>query len=210
MDDKKLKKIIEATIFISDQTVTVESLLSGVLAAYDLKKRTINQLISELKQDYSDKGINLVETGAGFKFVTAEDINEELSTLWEEKAPRYSRALLETLALIAYKQPITKAEIESVRGVGVAHTIMRTLTERQWIKVIGHKEVPGRPAFYGTTKEFMEYFQIKSLEELPELENVTFEMLREEQQQMPLMLEANDQMESEPENAEHEIADAKA
>lgn len=187
-DLNRLKKVIEATIFCAESACTIDFLQETVMAKETITKKQIERIIFEITSDYKHRGINLIETGAGYRFVSNPDINEELSALSEERSPRYSRALLETLALIAYQQPITKGDIESIRGVSVANTIMRTLTERDWIKVVGHKEVPGRPALYGTTKSFLEYFNLKSLSELPELQNITYEMLAQSKENENLTL----------------------
>jgi len=173
INDKQLKKLIEATIFVSKDPLNITDLFEGVLDNINVTRRKVKSVISALQHDYLDRGINLIETSSGFSFKTTPEINEPLSYFWAENAPRYSRALLETLSLIAYKQPITRAEIEKVRGVGVSQTIVHTLTERKWIKVIGYKELPGRPSLYGTTPDFLDYFQIKSLEELPELSEIS-------------------------------------
>ena len=121
--------------------------------------------------DYRPRGIQLVEVASGYRFQSLDSLSPWLSRLWQETSPRYSRAMLETLALIAYRQPITRGEIEQVRGVAVSSNIIKTLTEREWIKVVGHKEVPGRPALYATTKQFLDYFSLKSLSDLPNAED---------------------------------------
>jgi segregation and condensation protein B len=119
--------------------------------------------------EYQDRGIVLKRVGSGYRFQAISEFSDDLAVLFKEKTPRYSRALLETLSLIAYKQPITRGEIEDIRGVAVSSHIINTLLEREWVKSVGHKDVPGRPALYGTTHEFLDYFSLASLAELPEL-----------------------------------------
>jgi segregation and condensation protein B len=166
---EQIKQIVEAAIFSSSQPVSLEKLKQGVFAEAKISTRAINIALSDLKDEYSNRGVNLVKLASGYRFQVAPHLGGELEHLWQEKPGRYSRALLETLALIAYKQPITRGEIENVRGVSVGSNIIRTLLERNWVKVVGHKEVPGRPSLYGTTNEFLDYFSLSSLAELPEL-----------------------------------------
>lgn len=170
--DIYLKQLIEAALFVADRPLSLDELNSSVLVNFALSKKKLTQLLDSLGQDYQERGIELKLVASGYRFQAKTEFKDELSHLWPEKAPKYSRALLETLALIAYKQPITRGEIENVRGVSVSSHIIKTLIEREWIKVIGHKEVPGRPALYATTKEFLDYFSLKSLAEMPELEAV--------------------------------------
>jgi segregation and condensation protein B len=123
----------------------------------------------QLAADYAGRGLELIEVASGFRVQVPAAFSPWVSRLWEERAATYSRALLETLALVAYRQPVTRGEIEEVRGVSVSSSIMKTLQERDWIKVVGHREVPGRPALYATTRAFLDYFNLKSLSELPPL-----------------------------------------
>jgi len=163
------KQLIEAALFAFDKPMTVKMLQDSVLSPLKLSNDDVIALISELQNDYDGRGISLQETAKGFSFVTLSALSDDLSILWQEKSPRYSRALLETLALIAYKQPITRGEIEHLRGVAVSSNIMKTLVEREWVKVIGQKDIVGKPSIYGTTKEFLHYFGLTSLAQLPEL-----------------------------------------
>lgn len=163
------KQLIEAALFAFDKPMTVKMLQDSVLSPLKLSNDDVIALISELQNDYDGRGIELQETAKGFSFVTLSALSDDLSILWQEKSPRYSRALLETLALIAYKQPITRGEIEHLRGVAVSSNIMKTLVEREWVKVIGQKDIVGKPSIYGTTKEFLHYFGLTSLAQLPEL-----------------------------------------
>lgn len=171
INSEQLKQLIEATIFVSDQPVCVDKLKNTVLADFTVSDKAIQSALSALQLDYRPRGIQLVEVASGYRFQSLDSLSPWLSRLWQETSPKYSRAMLETLALIAYRQPITRGEIEQVRGVAVSSNIIKTLTEREWIKVIGHKEVPGRPALYATTKQFLDYFSLKSLSDLPNAED---------------------------------------
>lgn len=168
--NKQLIQIIEGAIFAAGKPLSVEELRKTVLAEFDLSSRKINNLIRELQQDYEGRGIELVKVNTGYRFQTIPMLSPWISLLYEERAPRYSRALLETLSIIAYRQPTTRGEIERVRGVAVSSNIIRTLQERNWVKVIGHKEVPGRPAIFATTPAFLDYFGLESLDQLPQLQ----------------------------------------
>jgi segregation and condensation protein B len=169
INEQQLLQLVEAAIFASEKPLSVNDLQSTVLESFDLSRKRLQQALSQLQQDYLGRGIQLVETASGFRFQTRADLSEYLALLWPERSPRYSRAVLETLALIAYRQPITRGEIEEVRGVTVSSQIMRTLLDRGWVKVVGHKEVPGRPGLYATTPTFLDYFGLKDLSDLPAL-----------------------------------------
>lgn len=152
---------------MAEQPVSAEKLQDTVLVEFELSKRYLMQLLNDISKDYADKGIHLVKVASGYRFQSDASLNPWVGRLWQEQAPRYSRALLETLSLIAYRQPITRGEIEQVRGVSVSSHIIKTLVERDWIKAVGHKEVPGRPSLYATTKGFLDYFGLQELAELP-------------------------------------------
>ena len=172
MDAELLKKILEGALFAAGQPLTIERL--GLL--FDEGDRPDNAVIREaleaLVKDYEGRGIELKEVASGFRFQVRQETGPWVSRLWEEKPSRYSRALLETLALIAYRQPITRSEIEEIRGVSVSSHIVKTLLEREWIRVAGHRDVPGRPALFATTREFLDSFNLKSLAELPSLSEI--------------------------------------
>ena len=173
MEQQQLKNIIEAVLMSADKPLKVNEI--EVLFAGDTDMPTrdeIRKAIKQLAEDYQGRGFELKEVASGFRLQVREDYSQWIGRLWEEKPARYSRALLETIALIAYRQPITRGEIEEVRGVSVSSNIIKTLMEREWIKVLGHKDVPGKPALYGTTKEFLDYFNLKSLEDLPSLAEI--------------------------------------
>lgn len=170
ISDSQLKQLLEAAIFVNENPLSVEKMRSTILNELDVSTRQLNKILSELALDYAPRGINLIKVASGYRFQTDTGLGQLLSKLWQETVPKYSRAMLETLALIAYRQPITRGEIEDVRGVVVSSNIIRALTERQWIKVVGHKEVPGKPALFATTSVFLDYFALKSLNELPSAE----------------------------------------
>lgn len=170
MDEKILKQTLEALLMASDRPLAVDELLR--LAADEdagIRRDDVQKGLDALAGECEERGVELKEVASGYRYQTREEFSSPIGRLWKEKPPRYSRALLETLALIAYRQPITRAEIEEVRGVAVNTYMIRLLEEREWIKVTGYKEVPGRPALYSTTKEFLDYFNLRSLEELPAL-----------------------------------------
>lgn len=158
---------IEALLFAADQPLSVEKLEN--LLQQQVSRDEIRKSLIQLQKSYHEHALELVQVASGFRLQIRAKHSEVVSRLWQEKPPRFSRALLETLALVAYRQPVTRGEIEDIRGVSVSSNIIKTLEERAWVKVIGHKEVPGKPALYGTTKEFLDYFNLKSLAELPTL-----------------------------------------
>ncbi|MGO2478753.1 MAG: SMC-Scp complex subunit ScpB [Pseudoalteromonas sp.] len=169
VSDEQLIEIIEAAIFVAGKPLSKRHLKDIVLTDLNVSMVRLNQAIEQIQTHYMTRGIRLVEVGSGYRFQACASLAPWLNNLWQERAPKYSRALLETLSLIAYRQPITRGEIEQVRGVAVGSGIIKTLLEREWIKVVGHKEVPGRPALYVTTKQFLDYFSLAALDNLPAL-----------------------------------------
>jgi segregation and condensation protein B len=168
----KLKQIIEAVLMASGEVLSIER-LQLLFDDYDKPKSPqIKEALESLMEDFSGRGIELVEVASGYRLQVRKDVAPWVTRLWDEKPQRYSRALLETMSLIAYRQPITRGDIEDVRGVAVSSNIIRTLLEREWVRVVGHRDVPGRPALYATTKEFLDYFSLKSLDELPSLDEI--------------------------------------
>ncbi|MBL8266782.1 SMC-Scp complex subunit ScpB [Steroidobacter sp.] len=169
MNEHDLKHIIEATLLAAGKPVTTQQLLD----LFDERERPTDELfttaIGMLIVDYETRGIELLEVASGWRIQVRQRTAEVVSRLWQERPTKYSRAFLETLALIAYRQPITRSEIEEIRGVSISSTIMRTLQERNWIRTVGHREVPGRPELLGTTRDFLDYFGLKSLDQLPTL-----------------------------------------
>lgn len=168
-DAATMKRIIEAALMAAGQPLTVAQLSELFSDEEKPARDAIARALHELTEDCAERGIELVEVASGFRFQVKTDLKHWVSRLWAERQTRYSRALLETLALIAYRQPITRGEIEQIRGVAVSSNIIRTLEEREWVRVIGHRDVPGKPALFGTTKAFLDYFNLKSLDQLPPL-----------------------------------------
>jgi segregation and condensation protein B len=172
LDLETLPKIIEAALMVAGRPLTVLQLQKLFDEDEQPSTAEIKLALSTLKETYLNRGVYLTEVASGFQFQAKKEFSTQLSKLWEERPPRYTRALLETLSLIAYRQPVTRAEIENIRGVTVSSNITKTLSERDWIKVIGYREVPGRPALYGTTKNFLDHFNLKNLSELPTLAEI--------------------------------------
>jgi segregation and condensation protein B len=168
-DTEQLRRIIEGAIMAAGEALSVDK-LHGLFEEHEApEKSEIKDILQLIADDYEGRGFQLVEVASGWRFQVREDVATWVNRLWEEKPQKYSRALLETLALIAYRQPITRGDIEDVRGVAVSSQIIRTLVEREWVKVVGHRDVPGRPSLYATTRQFLDYFNLKSLDELPTL-----------------------------------------
>ncbi len=172
MNLQQLKKILEAALFASTQPLTLDR-LTALFAEDEAPSRDeLRAALQALGEECEPRGIELKEVGSGFRMQVKKELGPWIARLWEEKPPKYSRATMETLALIAYKQPITRAEIEDVRGVAVSSHIIKSLLEREWIRVVGHRDVPGKPALFGTTRAFLDYFNLKSLDELPPLAEI--------------------------------------
>ena len=172
MNPDRLKQILEGALLAAGQTLTVDQLLSLFLDEEQPSRQEIRDALESLEADCRNRGVELVEVSSGFRYQVKGDVAPWVGRLWDEKPAKYSRALLETLALIAYRQPITRGEIEDVRGVSVSSQIMKTLIEREWVRVVGHRDVPGKPALYATTKSFLDYFNLKNLGELPPLAEI--------------------------------------
>jgi segregation and condensation protein B len=164
MDQTEIKYFIEAALLASGRPLSVDQLQNLFDGRSAPSKADIRSAISTLVDEYEDRGITISEVASGFRIQVTAGMAERLHKLWEERPPRYSRALFETLALIAYRQPITRGEIEDVRGVSVSPNIVRTLLDRDWVRVVGHRDVPGRPEMFGTTRTFLDYFGLKKLE----------------------------------------------
>ncbi|HHJ35135.1 MAG TPA: SMC-Scp complex subunit ScpB [Gammaproteobacteria bacterium] len=173
MEITKLKNILEAVLLGADRTLTVIQMEALFELDEDRPTRDeIRKALHEMADDYEVRGYELKQVASGFRLQVKQEYATWVGRLWEEKPARYTRALLETMSLIAYRQPITRGEIEEVRGVSVSSNIIKTLLERDWIKVLGHKDVPGKPTLYGTTKEFLDYFNLKTLDQLPTLAEI--------------------------------------
>ena len=172
MDSNQLKLTLEAALFAANQPLSIDRMLTLFLDGGQPTREDVRAALEVLRTDYEQRGVELHEVSSGFRFQTRQQFAPWIARLWEERPQRYSRALLETLSLIAYRQPITRAEIEDVRGVGVSSQIVKTLEERGWVRVVGHKDLPGRPALLATTREFLDYFNLKSLDQLPPLAEI--------------------------------------
>jgi len=172
VNPQQLKNILEAAMLAAGEPLSVERLLALFPDESRPETTEVREALASLGEDCAERGIELKEVSSGFRLQVKRDLAPWVSRLYEERTPRYSRALLETLVLIAYRQPITRAEIEDIRGVTVSSNIIKTLQEREWIRVVGHREVPGKPALFGTTREFLDYFNLKSLGDLPSLAEI--------------------------------------
>ncbi len=170
--DVNTKRIVEAILFAANKPLTIRQIQDAFPELERPDTLEIQTALETIAQDYQTRPIGLKQLASGYRFQIREGLAPWVTRLFEEKPARYSRALLETLSIIAYRQPVTRGEIEDIRGVSVSSSIVQTLLEREWIRVIAHKEVPGRPALYGTTKQFLDYFNLTSLSELPPLEEV--------------------------------------
>lgn len=172
MQIEQLKPIIEAALLAASQPLSVMQLGELFVEEDEVDREQIAKALEALAEDCAGRGVELKEIASGFRYQVRQDVHPWISRMWTEKPSRYSRALLETLALIAYRQPITRPEIEQIRGVVVSSNIIKTLEEREWIRVVGHRDVPGKPALFGTTRAFLDYFNLKSLDELPPLSEI--------------------------------------
>ncbi|NNE60799.1 MAG: SMC-Scp complex subunit ScpB [Woeseia sp.] len=179
MEVTEIKYFVEAALLAAGRPLSIDQLQGLFKDRSKPDKSQIREAIKALQDDYEPRGIEVAEVASGFRMQVKTKMADRLERLWEERPPRYSRALFETLALIAYRQPMTRGEIEEVRGVAVSTNIMRSLLEREWIRVVGHRDVPGRPAMFGTTRLFLDYFGLKKLEDLPPLADLSdWESLR--------------------------------
>jgi segregation and condensation protein B len=168
----QLKRIVEAALLASAQPLSLPQLFTLFGEQEQPSHDDLARALDELAGDAEGRGVELKEVASGFRYQVRQDVNAWVSRLWTERQTRYSRALLETLSLIAYRQPITRGEIEQIRGVAVSTNIVKTLEEREWIRVVGYRDVPGKPELFGTTRSFLDYFNLKSLDELPPLAEI--------------------------------------
>jgi len=174
---EKVKTIIEAALLSADGPVPLDRLVGlfkddEIASDVKEKKQIIKTALKELNDECENRGVELTNLAGGYRFQSKQELSPWISRLWDEKPPRYTRALLETLAIIAYQQPVSRGDIEQIRGVAVSPNIMRTLIDREWVQSLGHREVPGRPMLYGTTRSFLDYFGVKKLSDLPPLEEI--------------------------------------
>ena len=179
MEATEIKHFIEAALLAAGRPLNIDQLKGLFDGRMAPEKSEIRQAIETLNEEYEERGLIISEVASGFRLQIKTAMADRLHKLWEERPPRYSRALFETLALIAYRQPITRGDIEDIRGVSVSSNIIRQLLERDWVRVVGHRDVPGRPAMFGTTKAFLDYFSLKKLDDLPPLADLSdWESLR--------------------------------
>ena len=169
IDSDKLRQIVEGALLAAGKPLSLQQLRELFDEDAQPPKDTIEAVLQDIQADCRHRGYELKEVANGWRFQVRQELAPWVLRLWDEKPQKYSRALLETLALVAYRQPITRGEIEDIRGVAVSSQIIKTLQERNWVRVVGHRDVPGRPAMYATTRDFLDYFNLKSLEELPTL-----------------------------------------
>ena len=190
MSDAYFKNVVEAALMAAARPVPISELLQIFDEQSRPTAKEMRAVLEQLAADYEGRGVAVKETANGFRFQVRTEFSHEVSRLWPDRPRKYSRALLETLALIAYRQPITRAEIENVRGVAVNPEIVKTLMERNWVRVVGHRDVPGQPELLGTTAEFLDYFSLKSIEDLPPLAEL--KSLTDLNLQLPLPVAAAD------------------
>ncbi len=170
--DNKVKMIVEGLLLAAGRPLTLDNIALVFNEKERPDRKELKAVMHVISEECNDRGFELKEVASGYRFQVKQELSEWIAKLWEEKSPRYTRALLETLALIVYRQPITRGDIEEIRGVGVSPNIIRTLLDREWVRVVGHRDVPGRPAMFATTKRFLDYFNLKSLQELPPLSEI--------------------------------------
>ena len=169
METQEIKRIMEAALFAAHHPLALSQLQELFQDVEGVGTGQLGQALEELGRDYEGHGVELAEVASGWRFQVRREVHPFVQKLWTERQTRYSRSLLETLALIAYRQPITRGEIEQIRGVAVSTNTVRTLEEREWVRVVGYRDVPGKPALYGTTRQFLDYFNLKSLDQMPPL-----------------------------------------
>lgn len=170
--DNKLRQILEGLLLAAGKPLSLAAMAEVFLEEERPADDELRAALALIAEDCAGRGFELKEVASGFRFQVRQELSPWVSRLWEEKPQRYTRALLETMALVAYRQPITRGDIEEIRGVSVSSTIIRTLLDREWIRVVGHRDVPGRPAMFATTRQFLDYFNLKSLQELPPLSEI--------------------------------------
>jgi segregation and condensation protein B len=168
----EIKRIVEAILFAANRPMTARQVQQVFPELEQPGLQEIQAAIDAIIEEYRFRPVELKQVASGYRFQVKQELSRWVSRLFEEKPPKYSRALLETLAIIAYRQPVTRGDIEDIRGVSVSSSIIQTLLERDWIRIVAHKEVPGRPGLYGTTKQFLDYFNITAINELPTLQEI--------------------------------------
>jgi len=169
MSVSSIKNVVEAVLLAAGKPLSVDQLVAVFGDGEKPERSEVREVITALQEEYAERCLELVQVASGWRVQVRQEMEPWVSRLTEEKPARYTRALLETLALVAYRQPITRGEIEDIRGVSVSTSIMKTLQEREWVRIVGHRDVPGHPAMYGTTRQFLDYFNLKGLDDLPTL-----------------------------------------
>lgn len=205
IEPDKLKNIVEGAIYAAEKPLTLDNLKELFFLDEQPATEELKAAIEAIQQDYQERGVELKQLASGYRFQVKAELGPWVSRLWEERPAKYSRALLETLALVAYRQPITRGEIEEIRGVSVSSHIIKTLMEREWVRVVGHRDVPGRPAMYATTKDFLDYFNLKNLDDLPSLAEIRdLDKINEELELVEKFSEENAQAAEEAEESEQQ------
>lgn len=189
----EIKRVVEAILFAANRPMTCKQVQQVFPEIEQPDMQDIQAAIDAIIEDYRFRPVELKQVASGYRFQVRQELSRWVSRLFEEKPPKYSRALLETLAIIAYRQPATRGDIEDIRGVSVSSNIIHTLLEREWIRVVAHKEAPGRPALYGTTKQFLDYFNIASLNELPTLQEIQQLGMAFDESQQPTQVKSEQQ-----------------
>lgn len=169
MNASSIKNVVEAVLLAAGKPLSVDQLVAVFGDGEKPERSEVREVITALQEEYAERCLEIVQVASGWRVQVRQEMEPWVSRLTEEKPARYTRALLETLALVAYRQPITRGEIEDIRGVSVSTSIMKTLQEREWVRIVGHRDVPGHPAMYGTTRQFLDYFNLKGLDDLPTL-----------------------------------------
>ncbi len=172
MKTEQLKPMVEALLMVADQPLPLDQLAELFDEFERPSKSLFREVLKQLQLDYHGRGIELIEVASGWRIQARPEYATRIARLWQERPQKYSRALMETLALIAYRQPVTRGDIEEIRGVSVSSSIMKTLLEREWVRVVGYRDVPGRPSMYATTRQFLDYFNLKTLDQLPTLSEI--------------------------------------
>ena len=218
MENDQLRKIIEGALLAAGRPLDIGRMEMLFELGEAPPRDQIRAVLEDIEVSCQDKGYELNRTGSGYRFQVRQELSGWINRLWEEKPQKYSRALLETLALIAYRQPITRGDIEDIRGVSVSSQIIKTLLERDWVRVVGNRDVPGRPALYATTKQFLDYFNLKNLDQLPPLSEIkdiseidpdlALEIEVQEQQQSAVDEQADPEKSDTSEAADTESAEA--
>lgn len=208
MDEVRLRQIIEGLLLAAGKPLSLEQISNIFTEEERPDNETLRSVMEAIESDCEGRGFELKKVASGYRFQVRQSVGEWVGRLWDEKPQKYSRALMETLAIVAYRQPLTRGDIEKIRGVAVSTTIMRTLLEREWVRVVGHRDVPGRPAMYATTRQFLDYFNLASLDQLPplsdirDMEDVNKELTLEDPEVTSRVLELPDEASEDQEHQE--------